>query len=157
MQLYLVSHLKLAWRPMLIMEIILLSIGFLQNVMDLLVDVLNPFNKLGGFIALRLNMGIFFLCDQKGKCDINGTQWLKSQPHLKGVVLDRAMGSSIIAMLNIGYTLIPCVWMIGVVHAQYMGDHLVDDLCLATSLGVEESGFGELCVQQWLEAQPKCS
>jgi hypothetical protein len=53
--------------------------------MDLLVDVLNPFNELGGFVGLRLNMGRLCLCGCKGQCDINGTQWLKSQPHLKGL------------------------------------------------------------------------
>jgi hypothetical protein len=105
--------------------------------MDLLVDVLNPFNKLGGFVSLRLNMGIFFLCGRKGQCDINGTQWLKSQPHLKGVVVGRAMERSVVVVLNIGETLIPCAWMLGVVHAQDMNDHLIDDLCLAISLGVE--------------------
>jgi hypothetical protein len=84
--------------------------------MDLLVDVLNPFNKLGVFFGLILNMGIFFLCNRKGQCDINGTQCLKSYPDLKGVVVDQAMESYVVVVLNIGETLIQCVWMIGFVH-----------------------------------------
>jgi hypothetical protein len=72
---------------------------------------------------------------------------LKSQPHLKGVVVGRAMEGSVVAMLNIGETLIPCVCMFGVIHTQDMHDHLVDDLYLAINLGVEGSGFGELGVQ----------
>jgi hypothetical protein len=42
---------------MLIMALLILSIGFLQNIMELLAYVLNPFNKLGGSVDLRLNMG----------------------------------------------------------------------------------------------------
>jgi hypothetical protein len=52
-----------------------------------------------------------------------------------------------VAVLNIGKTLIPCVWMLGIVHAQDMHDHLVDNLGLAIRLGVEGNGFGELGVQ----------
>jgi hypothetical protein len=37
--------------------------------------------------------------------------------------------------------------MFGVVHAQDMHNHYVDDLYLAISLGVEGGGFGELGVQ----------
>jgi hypothetical protein len=109
MQPNLFSHLKLVWNPVLIVLLLVLSIGFLQNIMDLLADVLNPLNKLDGFIGLRLNMVILFLCGHKGKCDINETQWLKSQPHLKGAVVGRAMKSYVIAMLNIGENIIPCV------------------------------------------------
>jgi hypothetical protein len=36
--------------------------------------------------------------------------------------------------------------MLGVVHAQDMHDHPIDDLCLSINLGVEGSGFGELGV-----------
>jgi hypothetical protein len=73
---------------------------------------------------------------------------LKSQPHLKGIVVDQAMKGYVVFVLNIGETGIPCARMFGVVHAQYMHDHFVDDLCLAISLGVEGNGFGELGVQQ---------
>jgi hypothetical protein len=32
------------------MALLVLSIGFLQNLMDLLADVLNPLNESGGFV-----------------------------------------------------------------------------------------------------------
>jgi hypothetical protein len=83
------------------MEFLVLSIGFLQNIMDLLVDVLNPFNEFGGFINLILRMGIFCQCGCKGQCYINGAQWLKSQAHLKMVVVDRAMEGFVVAMEDI--------------------------------------------------------
>jgi hypothetical protein len=73
MQPNLVSHLKLVWHLVLILALLVLIIGFLQNIMDLLEDVLNPINKLGGFFGLRLNMGRFCLTSRKGQCDINGT------------------------------------------------------------------------------------
>jgi len=66
----------------LIMVILLLRIGFLQNIIDPLVNVLNSSNKLDGFDDLRLNMGIFCLCAQNRQCEFNGTEWLKSQPNL---------------------------------------------------------------------------
>jgi hypothetical protein len=43
------------------MELLVLSIGFLKNLMDLLQDALNRINESGGFVRLRMNMGIFFL------------------------------------------------------------------------------------------------
>jgi hypothetical protein len=58
------------------------------------------------------------------------------------------MESPVVAVLNIGKTLIPCTWMLRVVHAQDVHNHLIDDLCLAIGLGVESSGFSELGVQQ---------
>jgi hypothetical protein len=51
-------------------------------------------------------------------------------------------------MLDIGKTLIPCAGVLGIVHAQDMYDHPIDDLSLAIYLGVEGSGFGELGIQQ---------
>ena len=56
------------------------------------------------------------------------------------------MEGSIVAILNIGKTLIPCPRVLGIVHAQDMHYHLIDDLSLAIYLGVESSGFGELGV-----------
>jgi hypothetical protein len=53
------------WYPVLIMSLLVLSIGFLQNLMDLLEDVLNPLNESGGFVGLRLNMGRVCLCGGK--------------------------------------------------------------------------------------------
>jgi hypothetical protein len=52
------------------------------------------------------------------------------------------MYGSIVTVLNIGKTLIPCVRILGIVHAQDMHDHPIDDLGLAIRLGVEGSGFG---------------
>ena len=51
-----------------------------------------------------------------------------------------------LAVLNIVKTLIPCVGMLGIIHAQDMHDHSIYDLSLAIYLGVEGHGFGELGV-----------
>jgi hypothetical protein len=56
------------------------------------------------------------------------------------------MYGSVVAMMNIGKSLIPGVGVLVIVHAQYVHDHLVADLGLAIRLGVEGSGFGELGV-----------
>jgi hypothetical protein len=85
--------------------------------------------------------------DVSRKHEINGTQRLKFQPHLKWTMVMQAMEGSQIVVLNIGETLIPCIWIFVVLHAQDMHDHFVDDLCLAINLGVEGGGFGELGVQ----------
>jgi hypothetical protein len=58
------------------------------------------------------------------------------------------MYGSVVAVMNIGNILIPCARVLGIVHAQDMHDHLVDELSLAIHLGVEGSGFGELGVQK---------
>jgi hypothetical protein len=112
------------------------------------VDVLNPLNESGGFVDRRLIMGRVCLCGGKRKCNINGSQGLESQPHLKWAMVGGAMESPVVTVLNIGETLVPCTWMLRVVHAQDVHNHLIDDLCLAVCLGVESSGFCELGVQQ---------
>jgi hypothetical protein len=89
------------------MAFLLLSIGFLQNLSDLLVDVLNPLNEFGGFVDHRLIMGRFFLCGGKMKCNINGSQGLESQPHLKWAMVGGAMESLVVTMLNIEENLVP--------------------------------------------------
>jgi len=66
MQPNLVSHLKLMRHLMLIMTLFVLSISLVKNVMTLLADVLNSFNKLGGFVGFGLNMCKFFLGSCKG-------------------------------------------------------------------------------------------
>jgi hypothetical protein len=43
--------------------------------------------------------------------------------------------------------IIPCTWILRVVHAQDVHNHLIDDLCLVVLLGVENSGFSELGFQ----------
>jgi hypothetical protein len=58
------------------------------------------------------------------------------------------MQGSIVAMLDIGKTLIPCARVLGIIHAQNMHDHSIYDLSLAIHLGVEGRGFCELGVQQ---------
>jgi hypothetical protein len=62
----------------------------------------------------------------------------------------------VLNMLKIGKTLIPCAWVLGIVHAQDMHDHPIDELGLAICLGVEGSGFGELVVQRCPEARLEC-
>jgi hypothetical protein len=57
----------------------------------------------------------------------------------------------VVIVLNIVETLIPCTWMIIVVHAQDVDNHLIYDLCLVIYFGVERRGFHELGVQQWPE------
>ena len=47
------------------------------------------------------------------------------------------MEGSVIDMMYIGEDLIACVWILSVVHTQNVYDHLVDDLYLAISLGME--------------------
>jgi hypothetical protein len=74
------------------------------------------------------------MCGCKGQHDINGIQWLKSIPQLKGIVVDRAMKGSVVVVLNIGETLIPCARMFGVVHAQDMHDQSVDDFYLTINI-----------------------
>jgi hypothetical protein len=58
------------------------------------------------------------------------------------------MQGSVVAMLEIGKTLIPCARVLGIIHAQDIHDHSIYDLSLAICLGVEGCGFGELGVQQ---------
>jgi hypothetical protein len=63
----------------------------------------------------------------------------------------------VVTVLNIGETLVPCTWMLRIIHAQDVHNHLIDDLCLVVSLGVESSGFCELGVQQRPKTRPKCA
>jgi hypothetical protein len=56
------------------------------------------------------------------------------------------MESHVVTVLDIWETLVPCTWMIRIVHAKDVHNHPIDDLCLAIGLGVEISGFCELGV-----------
>jgi hypothetical protein len=58
------------------------------------------------------------------------------------------MQGLVVAMLKIGEILIPCLRVLGIIHAQNMHNHSVYDLSLAICLGMEGSRFGELGVQQ---------
>jgi hypothetical protein len=60
------SHLKLVWHPVLIMELLVLCIGLLQNIMNLLEDVLDMLNEPSSFFSFNLSMGRVFLGGQKG-------------------------------------------------------------------------------------------
>jgi hypothetical protein len=65
---------------------------------------------------------------------------------MKWAMADGTMESFVVTVLDICETLIPCTGMLGVVHACDVHNHLIDDLSLAISLGVERSGFCELGV-----------
>jgi hypothetical protein len=140
---------------MLIKALLVLIIGFLKNILDLLANVMNPLNESGGFFNCKLIRGRVFLCSGKRKCNINGSQGLESQIHLKWAMASGTMESRVVTMLDIWETLVPCTWMLRIVHSQDAHNHPIDDLCLAIGLGVERSGFCELGVQQRLETQPK--
>ena len=76
---------------------------------------------------------------------------------MKGVVFGWDVESLVITVLYIRKALIPYAWMVLIVHAQNLYNHPVDDLCLAIILRMESCGLGELGVQHWLEAGPKCT
>jgi hypothetical protein len=71
---YLISHLKLVLYPMLIVVLFVLGIRFLQNIMNLLLDVLDLFNKFGYSINLGLSIGELLLCRCNGKSYVNWSQ-----------------------------------------------------------------------------------
>ena len=58
---------------MLIMSLLVLSIGFVQYVMDLLVDVLNVLNEVVSLVSFRLDMSRIYLSSCKWYGHINGT------------------------------------------------------------------------------------
>ena len=66
MQPYLISHLKFVWYLMMIVELIVLGIGFLNNIMNLLLDVLDALNKFGCLTNLGMRMGGLFVCNYNG-------------------------------------------------------------------------------------------
>lgn len=142
-----VTHMKLVWHPMLVMLLLVLGIGLIQNVVILFEDVIYVFNKPGCFINLRLYMWKFILCSRMRHCNINQIQWLKSQTHLKWTIANYSMERSIITFLHIQNAMIIGLWILGVVHVEYVHYHLVDDLRLAISLRMESSWLGNLCVQ----------
>jgi hypothetical protein len=117
MQPDLISQLKFVWYPMLIMALFVPGIGFLQNIMNFLLDVLDALNKFGYPINLYLIMGGLFLCDCNEQSYVNGGQWLKPQEHLKRVVANRVVEGYVVAMLKIRKAFIPCVWMFGIINS----------------------------------------
>jgi hypothetical protein len=133
---------------MLIMALLVLGIGFIQNVMELFSDVLSSFNGPGCFVGFCVSLKRVSWCGCKGKIYINGAQWLKPQANLKWVVASRAMNRLVVVVFHIRKVVIPCAWMFRVVHPQDVHDHPIEHLYLAISLGMEDSGFGEHGVQQ---------
>ena len=111
-------------------------------------NVLNSFNELGCSVCLYVLMGRVDLCGCKWEGDINGSQGLEFEAYLKRVVSSRAMNGSVVTVLNIWKTIIPCAGMLRVVHPQNLQDHPIDYLRLVISLGMEGGGFGELGIQQ---------
>ena len=99
------------------MTLPVLSNGFLQNLLDLLMDVLNSLNESGGFVDRRLIRGRVCLCGGKRNCNINGSQGLESQTHLKWAMDSGTMESPVVTMLEISETLVPCMWVLRIVHA----------------------------------------
>jgi hypothetical protein len=71
-------------------------------------------------------------------------------------MVDGAMESPIVIVLNIGENLVPCTWILRIVHVQDVHNHPINDLCLDISLGVKRRGFCELGVQQRPDTRPKC-
>jgi hypothetical protein len=57
------------------------------------------------------------------------------------------MERPIVAMLNIGKNIIPCTWILRVVHVKDVHNHLIDDLCLTIGLEVESDGCSEIGVR----------
>jgi hypothetical protein len=51
-------------------------------------------------------------------------------------------------MPNIGKDLIPCVRVLGIIHAQDMHNHSIYDLDFSICIRVEGRGFREIGVQQ---------
>jgi hypothetical protein len=114
--------------------------------MNMLLDVLDSLNKFGCLIILGLSMGGLFLCNYNEQSYVNGRQWSEPQAHLKRVVANRPMEGSVVAMLKIRNTFIPCAWMFGIVHPRDMENHPVEYLFLSIIMWVEGSRFGQLGV-----------
>ena len=68
-----VAHLEVVWHLMLIMLLLVLSIGSLQDVMNLLADVLSALNEFFCLANLILDMGLICLSSRKWHGYINGT------------------------------------------------------------------------------------
>jgi hypothetical protein len=51
-----ISHLKFVWHLVLIMALLILGIGLLQNILNLLEDVLDAFNEPSEFVSFSLSM-----------------------------------------------------------------------------------------------------
>eukprot|EP00253_Pinus_taeda_P014891 PITA_14891 len=75
---------------------------------------------------------------------------------MKGTATSRDMESSVINLFHIGETLIPGLWMLGVVNAKYVHYHPIDNLRLAISLGMEGNRLQyDILFQEPKALQPK--
>jgi hypothetical protein len=85
LQMYLdfVSNLKLY--PMSIMALLVVSIGFLKNLMDLLVDVMNPLNEYCGFFDHKMIMGRVCMCGARGSETSMGHKGWNPSPTRNGL------------------------------------------------------------------------
>ena len=52
-----ISRVKFVWHMVLIMVLLVIGIGLIQNILNLLADVLDSFNELGGFVGFSFCMG----------------------------------------------------------------------------------------------------
>jgi hypothetical protein len=67
------------------------------------------------------------VCVQEGTLQ----KWLEPQAHLEMVMANTYMEGLVVAMLSKLKALIPCTWMLGVIHVPNMQKHPIDDLCLS--------------------------
>jgi hypothetical protein len=124
---------------MLVMSLLILAINLLQDIMNLLLEVLDLFNNFSWYVCLGLSMGGLCRGRWNKQSYINGGQRLEPQAYLKRAMANGSMKGSVIAMLNIWKALIPCTWMLGVVHPHDMHNPFVDHLCFSICLGMEGS------------------
>jgi len=59
---------------------------------------------------------------------------MEPKAHVKGDMANRVVEGSVIAMLNMWKEIIPCTWMLGIVHEWNMKNHHVDHLYLSIYL-----------------------
>jgi hypothetical protein len=93
---------------MLVIAILIRDISLLRDIMNLLLEVLDPFKKFGCFFFLNQSMGRLQWRIWNGQSYINGGQWIETQAHLKRVVANRVVEGSLIATLNKWEPLAPC-------------------------------------------------
>lgn len=75
-----VAHLELVRHSMLIMALLVLSIGSVQYIMNLLVDVFNALNDIVSHFSFRMHVRWIYLSGYKWYGHINGAQWLNPSP-----------------------------------------------------------------------------
>ena len=61
-----VGHMKLMWHPMLIMALLVLVIGLQWDILNMLTDMLDPLNELGGFVSSSWSIQRVCLGGRKG-------------------------------------------------------------------------------------------